>query len=78
MKKTALLLGLAAAMMSGPGFAEATPEVAINTGGTDDSKARYIANLKKKGVKEFNIDGKIILARTYENALKKFKRSSPL
>ncbi len=34
---------------------------------------RYIDNMKKKGMKEFNIDGKIVYARNLKNAQRKAK-----
>lgn len=34
---------------------------------------RYIDNMKKKGIKEFNIDGKIVYARDLKNAQRKAK-----
>lgn len=71
MKSRAALLGLLG--LAAMGMSEATPVININSGGTDADKARHIENLKRKGVKEFVIDGKTIYARSYENALKKLK-----
>lgn len=77
-KRDHLLLGLMAAALSMPYETSGrTTRDEINSGNNDYTRKKYLDNLKRRGVHEFNIDGKIIIARDYENALRKFKRLTP-
>ena len=75
--KSLLMAQLAAAMMStdpmsSTGRPGPTPEEIERDKKQAEEKHRK--NLLKKGVQEFYIDGKIVLARNYENALRKAKK----
>lgn len=69
-----LMMQLASAMMSGEsGMGDRNPGPSNEDIELDRMRAdeRHRKNLLNKGVKEFHINGKTILARSYENALKK-------
>lgn len=73
-KSRAALLGLLGLAALGMPDYQPNLRVSINTGGGDREKKRHINNLKRKGLKEFIINGETYYARNYKNALRKHNR----